>query len=75
MSRRRQRTINMPAPYLKRIWIDAARVPDPDTYPFCFPFLQNEFELSFDRAVTIIVGENGTGKSTLLEGIAGLVGF
>ncbi len=75
MGRRRQRTINMPAPYLKRIWIDAARVPDPDTYPFCLPFLQNEFELSFDRAVTIIVGENGTGKSTLLEGIAGLVGF
>jgi predicted ATPase len=75
MSRRRRRTINMPAPYLKRIWIDSARVPDPDAYPFCLPYLQNEFELSFDRAITIIVGENGTGKSTLLEGIAGLVGF
>ena len=72
---RRQRTINRPAPYLKRIWIDAARVPDPTAYPFCLPYLQNDFELSFDRAVTIIVGENGTGKSTLLEGIAGLVGF
>jgi predicted ATPase len=65
----------MPAPYLRRIWIDAARVPDPDAYPFCLPFLRNEFELSLDRAITIIVGENGTGKSTLLEGIAGLVGF
>jgi len=65
----------MPAPYLRRIWIDPARVPDPDAYPFCLPYLQNEFELSFDRAITIIVGENGTGKSTLLEGIAGLVGF
>jgi predicted ATPase len=75
MGRRRQRTVNLPAPYLRRIWIDAARVPDADAYPFCLPFLRNEFELSFDRAVTIIVGENGTGKSTLLEGIAGLVGF
>jgi predicted ATPase len=25
--------------------------------------------------VTIIVGENGTGKSTLLEGIAALAGY
>ena len=75
MGRRRQRTVNLPAPYLRRIWIDAARVPDADAYPFCLPFLRGEFELSFDRAVTIIVGENGTGKSTLLEGIAGLVGF
>jgi predicted ATPase len=65
----------MPAPYLKRIWIDSARVPDPEAYPFCLPYLQGEFELGFDRAITIIVGENGTGKSTLLEGIAGLVGF
>ena len=65
----------MPAPYLRRIWIDAARVPDPDAYPFCLPFLRNEFELSFDRANTIIVGENGTGKSTLLEGIAVYAGF
>ncbi|MEO6783049.1 MAG: AAA family ATPase [Bradyrhizobium sp.] len=75
MGRRRQRTVNMPAPYLRRIWIDAARVPDPDAYPFCLPFLRNEFELSFDRAITIIVGENGTGKSTLLEGIAVYAGF
>jgi len=28
-----------------------------------------------DRAVTIVVGENGTGKSTLLEGIAALAGY
>ena len=44
-------------------------------YPFCLPFLRDDFELSFDRAITIIVGENGTGKSTLLEGIAVLAGY
>jgi predicted ATPase len=65
----------MPAPYLKRLWLDMSRVDDPKAYPFCLPFLQNEFELSFDRPITIIVGENGTGKSTLLEGIAVLAGY
>ncbi len=73
--RKRRHTTKLPAPYLKRIWIDADRVPDPHVYPFCLPFLRHEFELDFDRAVTIIVGENGTGKSTLLEGIAELIGF
>jgi predicted ATPase len=75
MSSKRNRTIKLPAPYLRRIWLENARVTNPAAYPFCLPFLQNEFELSFDRAVTIIVGENGMGKSTLLEGIAALAGF
>ena len=72
---KRNHTINLPAPYLKRIWLDASRVVDAAAYPFCLPFLSNGFELSFDRAVTIIVGENGMGKSTLLEGIAALAGY
>jgi predicted ATPase len=72
---RRNRDINLPAPYLRRLWLDPDRVPDADAYPFCLPFLRNEFSLSFDRAITIIVGENGTGKSTLLEGIAVLAGY
>jgi predicted ATPase len=50
-------------------------VPDREAYPFCLPFLGDGFELSFERAITIIVGENGTGKSTLLEGIAALAGY
>jgi predicted ATPase len=75
MSSRKKRDINMPAPYLKRLWLDLERVPDPEAYPFCLPFLRDGFELSFDRAITIIVGENGTGKSTLLEGIAALAGY
>jgi predicted ATPase len=65
----------MPAPYLRRIWLDPSRIDDRAAYPFCLPFLQDEFELSFDRSITIIAGENGTGKSTLLEGIAVLAGY
>jgi predicted ATPase len=75
MSSRRNRTINMPAPYLKRLWLDPTRIADRKAYPFCLPFLHDDFELSLDRPITIIVGENGTGKSTLLEGIAVLAGY
>jgi predicted ATPase len=65
----------MPAPYLRRILLDPSRIDDRAAYPFCLPFLQDDFELSFDRSITIIVGENGTGKSTFLEGIAVLAGY
>jgi predicted ATPase len=75
MALRRNRTVNLPAPYLKRVWLDPSRVDDRKAYPFCLPFLLDDFELSFDRPITIIAGENGTGKSTLLEGIAVLAGY
>jgi predicted ATPase len=55
--------------------VDEARVPDPTAYPFCLPIFRCAFSLEFERAITIIVGENGTGKSTLLEGIAALAGY
>jgi predicted ATPase len=69
------RPINLPAPYLKRVWLDHSRVKDTTDYPFCLPFLRGGFELEFEQPITIIVGENGTGKSTLLEGIAALAGY
>src|ERR1700681_3375965 len=70
-----KRSIRFPAPYLRRIWLDPSCIAARAAYPFCLPFLQDDFELSFDRSITIIVGENGTGKSTFLEGIAVLTGF
>jgi predicted ATPase len=75
MASRRNRPINLPAPYLKRIWLEPSRIANREAYPFCLPLLRDDFELSFDKAITIIVGENGTGKSTLLEGIAVLAGY
>ena len=77
MAYKRNRPIRLPAPYLKRVWLDPALVSDADAdaYPFCLPFLRNGFDLSFDKAVTIVAGENGAGKSTLLEGIAALAGY
>ncbi len=72
---RNNRPINLPAPYLKRVWLEPDKVGDPEAYPFCLPFLRDGLELTFERPITIIVGENGTGKSTLLEGIAALAGY
>src|SRR4030088_2734231 len=75
MASRQNKPINLPAPYLKRIWLEPSRITNREAYPFCLPLLRDDFELSFDKAITIIVGENGTGKSTLLEGIAVLAGY
>src|SRR3954465_12900214 len=75
MASRRNRPINLPAPYLKRIWLGPSKIIARETYPFCLPLLRDDFELRFEKAITIIVGENGTGKSTLLEGIAVLAGY
>lgn len=71
----RWRETKLRAPYLRRVWLDPARIGDPEAYPFCLPALRNGLDLAFEHAVTIIVGENGTGKSTLLEGIAALAGY
>ncbi len=63
-------------PFLKRIWLDRSRVRDTDQYPFCLPMLKDmDFNITFDHPITVLVGENGSGKSTVLEGIAGLAGY
>jgi predicted ATPase len=47
----------------------------PDRYPFTVESIVNGFEIDFKSNVTFLVGENGSGKSTILEAIADLVGF
>ena len=66
---RRNRPIKMPAPYLRRVWLDPARIPNRKAYPFVLPLLGDDFELGFDKAITIIVGENGTGKGVIARQI------
>jgi predicted ATPase len=65
----------MPAPYLLRVWLDQELVPDTKAYPFCIPLLKDGFEIEFKEPITIFVGENGVGKSTIIEGIAALAGY
>ncbi|MCF2504282.1 AAA family ATPase [Dyadobacter sp. CY107] len=44
-------------------------------YPFNIPVLANGLDLEFTSNVTFFVGENGSGKSTILEAIAIKCGF
>ncbi|MDX8525633.1 AAA family ATPase [Mesorhizobium sp. MSK_1335] len=75
MAARKQLT-RLKAPYLKRILLEPSRVADWEKYPWSLPiFHGREFEFEFASAITIIVGENGTGKSTLLEAIGALAGY
>jgi len=46
-----------------------------DSYLRLIPALQFEEKLEFSKNITFFVGENGTGKSTLLEAIAVAFGF
>lgn len=71
---RRTNLTSLPAPFLKRLRVreDASLT---DDYPFNLPWLNPDFTLEFASPVTIIVGENGTGKSTLIEAIAALCGY
>jgi predicted ATPase len=54
--------------HLTSLHLDLADAPD--TYPFNVPVIAQLDRLVFRSPVTFFAGENGTGKSTLLEGIA-----
>ena len=72
---RRSYNSDLPPPFLKRLSFLQERV-QPDEFPFTIPaFQRGKLQLDFERPITIIVGENGTGKSTLLEGLAVQCGF
>ncbi len=56
--------------YLKRVNIHPEKFPVLDHYPFNVNLFQNTSTVSFTNPITFFVGENGTGKSTLLKAIA-----
>lgn len=61
--------------YLRSIKLLRDKVADFNQYPFSLPIFRNLEDLDFHPRVTFIIGENGTGKSTLLEAIAIAWGF
>jgi len=59
--------------YIRRILLLREEVPSFDEYPFSLQAVRHLDELPLHPGVTFIIGENGTGKSTLLEAIAMLL--
>jgi len=62
-------------PYLLHASIRPDASVDFDAYPFCIPAVREIGSIDFHPNVTFFVGENGAGKSTVLEGIAVALGF
>lgn len=61
--------------YLRKIELCREKVDSFSKYPYCLSAIKNLSTLEFHPKVTYIVGENGTGKSTILEAIAIAYGF
>lgn len=60
--------------YIRAVRCEKSRV-DRTKYPYQLEAVQALSELEFHPNVTFLIGENGTGKSTLLEAIAVAYGF
>jgi len=56
--------------HIRRIHINSERFPVQDEYPFNLAVFRSTPFLDLSRPVTFFVGNNGTGKSTLLHAIA-----
>ena len=55
--------------HLSKVIINHSRFPTRNAYPFNLPVLQHTDVLEFPSPVTVFTGENGTGKSTLLQAV------
>jgi len=65
---------NMNAPLLNKVKANFLNNNN-NEYPFSLDIIKHFSELAFSKKVTFFVGENGTGKSTILEAIAHKAGF
>jgi predicted ATPase len=61
--------------YVREIKFHREKVRSFEEYPFSLPAVQHLQTLDLHPAMTFLVGENGTGKSTLLEALAVAWGF
>lgn len=65
---------DLDGPVLDKVKIKYNAV-DFQAYPFLLPIIRHLKDIVFPTKVTFFVGENGTGKSTILEAIAHKAGF
>lgn len=61
--------------FIKGIRLRRNEIDDFDEYPFNIPLIRELSEIRFEKPVTFIVGENGSGKSTIIEALAVSIGL
>lgn len=66
--------MSLEPPFLQSVSLVKERIENPNVYPFALPAVKALDRLALS-AVTYFVGENGSGKSTILEAIAVACGF
>ncbi|HPO16273.1 MAG TPA: AAA family ATPase [Candidatus Hydrogenedentes bacterium] len=65
-----------PAPaHLRAVTFASEAYPTREHYPFDRPVIQQLHEMEFRSSITFFIGENGTGKSTVLEALARAAGI
>lgn len=62
-------------PLLDKVKISFDATTNFTQYPFVLPIIKQLKEITFPTQVTFFIGENGSGKSTILEAIAQKAGF
>lgn len=68
-------SVALDGPVLDAITVTPAEGTQAEQYPFSLPIIKNLHNINFPTQVTFFVGENGTGKSTIMEAIAHKAGF
>jgi predicted ATPase len=68
-------TPHIDGPILDQVKVNFTDAINFSHYPFSLPIIKHLTTIEFPTQVTFFVGENGTGKSTILEAIANKAGF
>lgn len=61
--------------FIREVQLNIKKIDSFSKYPYCLSVIKNLSTIKLHPKVTYIVGENGTGKSTILEAIAVAYGF
>lgn len=62
-------------PNLLELRLEREKIKNWSEFPFSVSVIRNLNKINFQSQVTFLVGENGSGKSTILEAIANVYGF